>query len=96
MVGLLIDIDTAIRAGKGAGYERWAKVFNLKQLSRAVLYLKEHGDMSYEDLKKRTDESVMRFNELSGLLKDLESLMNDNAELQKQIVNYVRIEGAQV
>ena len=90
MVGLLIDIDAAIRAGKGAGYERWAKVFNLKQLSRAVLYLKEHGDMSYEDLKKRTDKSVMRFNELSGLLKDLESQMTDNAELQKQIINYVK------
>ena len=90
MVGLLIDIDAAIRAGKGARYERWAKVFNLKQLSRAVLYLKEHGDMSYEDLKKRTDESVMRFNELSGLLKDLESQMTDNAELQRQIINYVK------
>ena len=90
MIGLLIDIDAAIRAGKGAGYERWAKVFNLKQLSRAVLYFKEHGDMSYEELKKRTDESVMRFNELSGLLKDLESQMTDNAELQKQIVNYVK------
>lgn len=90
MVGLLIDIDTAIRAGKGPGYERWAKVFNLKQLSRAVLYLKDHGDMSYEDLKKRTDESVARFNELSGMIKNLELQMTDNAELQKQIVNYVK------
>ena len=89
-IGLLIDINAAIRAGKGPGYERWAKVFNLKQLSRAVLYLKDHGDMSYEDLKKRTDESVMRFNELSGEIKDLESQMTDNAELQKQIVNYVK------
>ena len=89
-VGMLIDIDAAIRAGKGPGYERWAKVFNLKQLSRAVLYLKEHGDMSYEDLKKRTDESVMRFNELSGEIKDLELQMTANSELQKQIANYVK------
>lgn len=44
-VGLLVDIEVAIRSGKGPGYERWAKVFNLKQLSQAVLYLKEHGDM---------------------------------------------------
>lgn len=90
MVGLLVDIDAAIRAGKGPGYERWAKVFNLKQLSRAVLYLKDHGDMSYEELKQRTDESVMRFNELSREIKDLESQMTDNAELQKQIANYVK------
>ena len=65
-VGLLINIDAAIRAGKGPGYERWAKVFNLKQLSQAVLYLKEHGDMSYDELKERTSASVMRFNELSA------------------------------
>lgn len=51
-VGLLVDIEAAIRSGKGPGYERWAKVFNLKQLSQAVIYLKEHGDMSYEDLQK--------------------------------------------
>ena len=89
-VGMLIDIDAAIRAGKGPGYERWAKVFNLKQLSRAVLYLKEHGDMSYEELKQRTNESVMRFNELSGEIKDLELQMTDNSELQKQITNYVK------
>ena len=90
-VGLLIDIDAAIRAGKGPGYERWAKVFNLKQLSQAVLYLKEHGDMSYEDLKEKTAVAVTRFNNLSAEIKDLESQMSDNAELQKQIVNYANV-----
>ena len=89
-VSLLIDIDAAIRAGKGPGYERWAKVFNLKQLSQAVLYLKEHGDMSYADLKERTSEAVARFNDLSAEIKDLESQMSDNAELQKHLVNYAK------
>ena len=32
-IGLLLDIEAAVRSGKGPGYERWAKVFNLKQLS---------------------------------------------------------------
>ena len=41
-------------------------------------------------LKKRTDESVMRFNELSGEIKDLELQMTANSELQKQIANYVK------
>ena len=89
-VGLLIDIDAAIRAGKGPGYERWAKVFNLKQLSQAVLYLKEHGDMSYADLKERTSAAIARFNDLSAEIKDLESQMSDNAELQKHLVNYAK------
>ena len=89
-VGLLVDIEAAIRAGKGPGYERWAKVFNLKQLSQAVIYLKEHGNMSYEDLQERTAAVTDSFNALSAQIKDLESQMTANGELQKQIVNYAK------
>lgn len=89
-VGLLVDIEAAIRAGKGPGYERWAKVFNLKQLSQAVIYLKEHGNMSYEDLQERTAAVTESFNVLSAQIKDLESQMTANGELQKQIVNYAK------
>ena len=89
-VGLLVDIEAAIRAGKGPGYERWAKVFNIKQLSQAVIYLKGHGDMSYADLQAKTDAATTRFNELAAQIKDLESLMTANGELQKQIVGYVK------
>ena len=89
-VGLLVDIDAAIRAGKGPGYERWAKVFNLKQLSQAVLYLKEHGDISYEELKECSAAATTKFNELSAEIKDLETQITANGELQKQIVNYAK------
>ena len=89
-VGLLVDIEAAVRAGKGPGYERWAKVFNLKQLSLAVIYLKEHGDMSYEDLQEKVAAATASFNTLSAQIKELESRMTANGELQKQIVNYAK------
>lgn len=89
-VGLLVDIEAAVRAGKGPGYERWAKVFNLKQLSQAVIYLKEHGDMSYEDLTEKAAAATAGFNMLSSQIKELESKMTANGELQKQIVNYAK------
>ncbi len=89
-VGLLVDIEAAVRAGKGPGYERWAKVFNLKQLSQAVIYLKEHGDMSYADLQERSAAATAHFNELSAQIKELEAQMTTNGELQKQIVNYAK------
>lgn len=85
---MLIDIDAAMRAGKGAGYERCAKVFNVKQLAKAVAYLKEHGNMSYEDLQAKAQATTSRFNELSTQIKDMESRLSQNGELQKQIVNY--------
>lgn len=87
-VGMLIDIEAAVRSGKGPGYERWAKVFNLKQLAQAVSYLKEHGNMSYSDLEQKTSAAVSRFNELSDRIKSMEKQLSDNGELQKQIVNY--------
>ena len=46
--------------------------------------------MSYEDLKDRTASAVSRFNDLSAEIKDLEAQMADNAELQKQIINYAK------
>ena len=33
-VNLLVDIQAKLQAGKGAGYARWAKVFNLKQMAQ--------------------------------------------------------------
>ena len=33
-VNLLVDIQAKLQAGKGAGYTRWAKVFNLKQMAQ--------------------------------------------------------------
>ena len=58
------------------------------QLAKAVAYLKEHGDMSYEDLQAKSQATTSRFNELSTQIKDMESRLSQNGELQKQIVNY--------
>ncbi len=54
-VNLLVDIQAKLRAGKGVGYERWAKVFNLKQMAQTVNYLTEHGLLEYArwPLKRR-------------------------------------------
>ncbi|WP_418507483.1 relaxase/mobilization nuclease domain-containing protein, partial [Dysosmobacter sp.] len=35
-VNLLIDIQERMRQGKGPAYERWAKVYNLKQMAAAL------------------------------------------------------------
>ena len=40
-VNLIIDIQSKLQ-GKGPGYERWAKVFNLKQMAAALAFLQEN------------------------------------------------------
>ena len=43
------------------------QVFNLKQLSQAVIYLKEHGDMSYEDLLEKAAAATIMNDKLKVL-----------------------------
>jgi hypothetical protein len=85
---LLIDIQLKIQQGKGEGYARWAKVFNLKQAAQTLIYLQEQGLDSYDVLKEKTTAATARFNDLSGKIQGLESKLKANAELQKHIVTY--------
>ena len=87
-VDLLIDIQSKLQAGKGAGYAQWAKVFNLKQMAQTISFLEENGLLEYDALAARAAEGTARFNELSGTIKRTEGRMAEIAALQKQIVNY--------
>ena len=49
-VNLIIDIQSKLQ-GKGPGYERWAKVFNLKQMAAALAFLQENNLMEYGQLE---------------------------------------------
>jgi AraC-like DNA-binding protein len=85
---LLIDIEAKMREGKGPGYERWAKLHNLKQMAQTLIYLQEKGLDDYSLLKERTAAATARFNGLSSRIKELEAVLTANANLQKHIVNY--------
>ena len=89
-VNLLIDIQQRMQQGKGAGYERWAKVYNLKQMSETFLFMREHHIESFEDLYEKTDAAVARFNRLNDMIKTAESKMAANLALQKHIQNYAK------
>lgn len=87
---LLIDIQKAINAGKGKGYENWAKHFNLTQMAKAVLYLKEHGIDSYEELVQRAEEATNRVNTLRAEIRAAEKRMREISALRTQIINYAK------
>lgn len=87
-VNLLIDIQAKLQAGKGAGYERWAKVFNLKQMAQTMNFLEENGLLEYDALTGKAAAATARFNELSGTIKQTEGRMAEISALQKQIANY--------
>jgi hypothetical protein len=85
---LLIDIQAKMQEGKGKGYERWAKLYNLKQMAQTLIYLQEQGLDDYTVLKEKSSAASVRFNELSDRIKELDAALAANSELQKQIVIY--------
>lgn len=89
-VNLIIDIQSRMRTGKGPAYERWAKVFNLKQMAATLQYLQEHDLLEYEQLAQRTAQATDRFHALSDKIKTVEGAMNVNAELEAATVDYAK------
>lgn len=89
-VNLLVDIQEKLQAGKGAGYARWAKVFNLKQMAQTLNYLSEHGLLNYADLETKTAKATFQYNRLSDQIKAAEKRMAEIAVLRTHIVNYAK------
>ena len=89
-VSRLIDIQAKLASGKGAGYERWAKVFNLKQLSKSVALLSEHGVSTEAELAQRIDELQSQYSEALAVVKDLETRIDENRERNRHISAYLQ------
>ena len=87
---LLIDINRKMQEGKGKYYERWAKIYNVKQVSKALLFLQEHDIRDYSDLAEKAKTSAERFHEVSDVIKEKEARLKDIADLKMQIINYVK------
>ena len=89
-VNLLVDIQAKLQAGKGAGYERWAKVFNIKQMAQTLNYLSENNLMNIEDLTAKTDAATARVHELQVTIRETEKRMAELHALKGHIINYVK------
>ena len=89
-VNLVIDIQEKMKQGKGAAYQRWATVYNLKQMAAALQYLQENNLLVYEDLAAKTEAANERFHGASDKLKQTEDTMKRNADIKAAIVDYAR------
>ena len=85
-----MDIQTKLRAGKGAGYARWATLFNLKQMAQTVAYLQDHELLDYAVLSEKAAAASAHFNELSARIKSAETRMAEIAVLREHIVSYAK------
>ncbi len=89
-VSRLIDIQAKLASGKGAGYERWAKVFNLKQLSKSVALLSEHGVPTETELLEKISRFKTESSESLAVVKALKPRINKTRELNRHISAYLQ------
>ena len=86
-VSLLIDIQSKMQE-KGAGYARWATVYNLKQMSKTLLFLRDHKIDSTEQLHQLAAEKTAKRDELLAAIQSSEKRLVEIAALKKHIINY--------
>ena len=87
-INLLIDIQNNIKAQESKGYEHWAKLYNLKQASRTLIFLTEHNISTYEELEEAAGKIHADFDVVSEQIKGTEKSMNDTALLMKNTAIY--------
>ena len=89
----LIDIQAKLTEGKGIGYERWAKKFNLKAMSQTLILLQEKDLLNEDDLNQRIAELETKYHDSLAVVKDLEGRMKFNKELRYHVAAYTSTKG---
>ena len=87
---LLVDIQAKLSEGKGEGYARWAKRYNLKELSKTLIFLQENKIGSIEEMQERVNAATAQYHELGDSIKAAEQRMTEIAVLRAHIVNYAK------
>ena len=82
----LVDIEQKMAEGKGRGYERWAKIHNLKQAAKTLSVYQQYGFTSPEQLEAAVDTAYQKMRQTSGELKALETKLQGKKKLQRQVL----------
>ena len=86
---LLVDIPQKMAAGKSAGYKKWATKFNLKEMSKTLLFLQEQKISSAEELRERTAAATERYHAMGDSIKAAEARLTEIAVLKTHIVQTI-------
>ena len=87
---LLVDIRAKLSEGKSEGYARWAKRYNLKEISKTLIFLQENKIGSIEEMQERVDAATAHYHELGDSIKDSENRLAEIAVLKAHIINYAK------
>ena len=87
---MLVDIQAKLAEGKGGGYARWAKRYNLKEMSKTLIFLQENKIGSMDEMEEQVRAATMRYHELGDSIKAAEARMAEIAVMKTHIINYAK------
>ena len=87
---LLVDIQGKMAEGKSVGYKKWATKFNLKEMSKTLLFLQEQKIGSAEELRERAAAATECYHAMGDSIKAAEARLTEIAVLKTHIINYAK------
>ena len=90
----MVDREAKRAEGKGAGYDRWAAVHNLKQMAATMSIYEESGFASPEELEAALAAASAELNSVHAKLKATESTLREKKDFQKQLLAYIKTKPA--
>ena len=89
----MVDRAAKRAEGKGAGYDRWAAVHNLKQMAATVAAYGQYG-YSPEELNAALVSTNADLQDSTAKLKALDAAIREKKELQTQVLAYAKTKPA--
>ena len=86
----MVDREAKRAEGKGAGYDRWAAVHNLKQMAATMSIYEESGFSSPEELEAALAAASAELNSVHAKLKATENTLREKKDFQKQLLAYIK------
>ena len=87
---LLVDIQGKMAEGKSVGYKKWATKFNLKEMTKTLLFLQEQKIGSADELRERAAAATERYHVMGDSIKAAEARLTEIAVLKTHIINYAK------
>ena len=86
----MVDREAKRAEGKGAGYDRWATLHNLKQMAATHNFLMENELLDLDKLDAAVESSRKALSEARESLRGIEQSISDKKSLRKVVNDYRR------
>ena len=85
---LYINISTYVTTGNREGFERWAKLNNLKEAAKTFNYLSENNLLNYEDFQQHISDVENSIKATEHRIEEIGNEINTQKVIQKHCDSY--------